>query len=105
MTKFEIIATDVDVKKGTKIEEGITYMQEIQEPCTIASFETLEEAKEMLKNYKCDSKEYSGVLGKMIHIKEVYIEKIEYDDDGEFLNTNGICAYAERTKELNQLLQ
>lgn len=96
MKKFEVKENTIELsyKKRKNIKAGVSLESENQEPITIASCETLEEAQEKLKKLKTDIKEnhYNGTF---YNVTEYYIEENEYDEDGEWLTGGDIYAFSE----------
>ena len=90
MKKYEIIKNSVEVKDIKKYEQGITTKQDNQEPNVEESFDTLEEAKESLKNY---TKEITKMSGCYL-ITEYYIEENVYNEDNEWEAGGDIWEYS-----------
>ena len=82
MRKFEINETKVEVlyKDRFEIKQGITFTYNSSvDSEKVTSFNTLEEAKDALKNYKSTVYDYP----KYYHITEYVIEEYEYDEDSD----------------------
>lgn len=87
--KYEIMKRSIEVayKDRKSIAQGITSEDEWADSELVESFDTLEEAREKLKDYKTSIKELSGSAGKY------YIEYNEYED-GEVTNAGDIYDYS-----------
>lgn len=96
MKKYEIIENSVEVKDIKKYEQGITTKQDNQEPNVEESFDTLEEAKESLKNYTTEITKMSGYY----LITEYYIEENVYNEDNEWVDGGDIWEYSKAHLEV-----
>ena len=102
MKKFELRENSIEVswKNRKTIKEGITTTQDDQSPEIIASFDSLEDAKNELQKYKSNIIELSGGAGKYYLVEEYYIEENIYDEDGEWLEGGDIWEFSKITIEL-----
>lgn len=93
--KYEIMKRSIEVayKDRKSIAQGITSEDEWADSELVESFDTLEEAREKLKDYKTSIKELSGSAGKYYLVEEYYIEYNEYED-GEVTNAGDIYDYS-----------
>lgn len=62
---------------------------------TVATVETLEEAKEVLRNYKCTSRIASTSASKVRICDFYYAAEVEYDEDYEEWEQTGNFEFAE----------
>lgn len=96
MKKYEVKENTIEVnyKNRKNIKAGVSLESENQEPITIASCETLEEAQEELKKLKTDIKEnhYNTTF---YTVTEYYIEENEYDEDGDWVTGGDIYDFSE----------
>lgn len=96
MKKYEVKENTIEVnyKNRKNIKAGVSLESENQEPITIASCETLEEAQEELKKLKTDIIEnhYNGTF---YTVTEYYIEENEYDEDGDWVTGGDIYDFSE----------
>ena len=92
MKKYEIVMKRAEIyyKERAKIKEGCTM--DCQEPETITSFETLEEAKEELKKYQTSIRELSNHGMMYFLIEEYMVVENEYDEDGEWMAGGDVWA-------------
>lgn len=95
MKKFEIIENIREIKTLKDVHEGCTTESTDQYPNTIASFETLEEAREELKKYQSEACYCQGFACGFYKVTEYYIEENEYNDDGEWIGGGDIWDFAE----------
>lgn len=93
--KYEIMKKSIEVgyKDRKSIAQGITSEDEWADSELVERFDTLEEAREKLKDYKTSIKELSGSAGKYYLVEEYYIEYNEYED-GEVTNAGDIYDYS-----------
>ena len=96
MVRYEIIKNtrEISYKKRSEIKEGCTLNQRDQEPEIIKAFDKKEDALNELKSYKSDISKFNGVAGLYYLVTEYYVEKNEYDEDGEFVEDFGILAFS-----------
>lgn len=96
MKKYEVKENTIEVnyKNRKSIKAGVSLESENQEPVTIVSCETLEEAQEELKKLKTDIKEnhYNTTF---YTVTEYYIEENEYDEDGDWVTGGDIYDFSE----------
>ena len=99
MKKFEIVMKRAEIryKERAKIKEGCTMGY--QEPETIKSFDTLEDAKEELKKYQTSIRELSNHGMAYFEIEEYMVEENEYDEDGEWIAGGDIWAITPMQEE------
>lgn len=101
MKKYEVKENTIEVnyKNRKNIKAGVSLESENQEPITIASCETLEEAQEELKKLKTDIIEnhYNGTF---YTVTEYYIEENEYDEDGDWVTGGDIYDFSEMNIEV-----
>lgn len=101
MKKYEVKENTIEVnyKNRKNIKAGVSLESENQEPITIASCETLEEAQEELKKLKTDIIEnhYNGTF---YTVTEYYIEENEYDEDGDWVTGGDIYVFSEMNIEV-----
>ena len=90
MKKYEIIENTREVKHAEDIKEGCTLDQQDQEPVVLESYDTLDEAKEMLKTYDSFAKDMSGYW----LVTEYYIEENDYDEDGEWVSGGDVVEFS-----------
>ena len=86
MKKYEIIKTEKEFtyKERNDIETGCTTYED---PEILASFETLDEAKEALKKYETETWIGSSAhYNSLATIAEYSIQENEYDEDGEWIS-------------------
>ena len=90
MTKYEIVMkrTEISFKDRKNIKEGCT--SDAQDPEQIKSFDTLEEAREVLKKYETSIRKLSNHSLSYYKVEEYMIEENEYDEDGEFISGGDI---------------
>lgn len=102
MTKFEIKENtrEISYENRTEIKAGCTLRQNNQEPIMIKSYDSKEQALEVLKEYKTDIRELSGTAGTYYSITEYYVEENEYDKDGEWVSGGDIWEFSKMTIEL-----
>ena len=95
-TLFEIIKNTTEVKKAMakEIKSGITLEQDNCSPEVIKSFDTLEEAKKALLEYKSSIDELSGSTGKYYSVTEYYVQENIYDDEDEWRDGGDVWEYA-----------
>lgn len=97
ITKFELkkATREIPYKNKKEIVEGCTtnYDGDIW-PVVINSFDTKDEALEELKKYKSEAEYFSAAVS-YYDITEYYVEEIKYDENGEFVDSEGIWAFAE----------
>ena len=81
MKKYEINSREIEVsfKDRFNIKQDITFDYDSVNSENVASFDTLEEAREALKEYKSTVYQYP----KYYFITEYVIEEYEYDEDGD----------------------
>lgn len=81
MKKYEINSREIEVpfKDRFKIKQDITFDYDSVGSENVASFATLEEAKEALKEYKSTVHQYP----RLFLVTEYVIEEYEYDEDGD----------------------
>lgn len=96
MKKYEVKENTIEVnyKNRKSIKAGVSLESENQDPVTIVSCETLEEAQEELKKLKTDIKEnhYNTTF---YTVTEYYIEENEYDEDGDWVTGGDIYDFSE----------
>lgn len=97
MKKYEIVKKSKEItwKDRKEIAEGCTM--DDAEPETIASFETLEEAKKELKKYKTRIYEMGGMVGKLFEVEEYMIVE---SDDWEICD---VCEISKMEIEVNEI--
>lgn len=87
MKKYEINSRKIEVpfKDRFKIKQDITFDYDSVGSENVASFATLEEAREALKEYKSTVYQYP----RLFLVTEYVIEEYEYDEegDGEYKDT------------------
>ena len=66
-------------------------------PELVESFDSKAEALEALKGYKCSVWTTGGILGELLVGREYWVEKSEYDEDGEPLSSDALV-FAERVE-------
>lgn len=89
MTKYEIVKNTLETKGD--YEQGMTYNYEgDQYPEILASYDTLKEAKEALKDYTSEIRDMSGYN----LITEYYIEENAYDEEGEWISGGDVWEFA-----------
>ena len=96
ITKFELknATREIDYKNKKEITEGCTiYHEGVVWGELIKSFDTKDAALEELKKCKSEA-EYCSVGVSFYYITEYYVEENNYDEDGEFVNSEGIWAFA-----------
>ena len=101
MKKFEIVMRRAEIswKNRKSIKEGCTT--DYQEPETIKSFDTLEDAKEELKKYQTSIRELNN--GMTYYLIEEYMgEENEYDEDGEWTAGGDVWAITPMCIEVNE---
>ena len=95
MKKYEVKENTIEVnyKNRKSIKAGVSLESENQDPVTIVSCETLEEAQEELKKLKTDIKEnhYNTTF---YTVTEYYIEENEYDEDGDWVTGGDIYDFS-----------
>lgn len=81
MRKYEINSREIEVafKDRFKIKQDITFDYDSVGSENVASFDTLEEAREALKEYKSTVYQYPHLF----LVTEYVIEEYEYDEDGD----------------------
>ena len=81
MRKFEINKREIEIpfKDRFKIKKDITFSYDSVNSEKVVSFDTLEEAKQALKEYESTVYDYP----KYYFITEYVIEEYEYDEDGD----------------------
>lgn len=81
MKKYEINSRGIEVpfKDRFKIKQDITFDYDSVGSENVASFATLEEAREALKEYKSTVYQYPHLF----LVTEYVIEEYEYDEDGD----------------------
>lgn len=81
MKKYEINSREIEVpfKDRFKIKQDITFDYDSVGSENVASFATLEEAREALKEYKSTVYQYP----RLFLVTEYVIEEYEYDEDGD----------------------
>ena len=81
MKKYEINSREIEVsfKDRFKIKQDITFDYDSVGSENVASFDTLEEAREALKEYKSTVYQYPHLF----LVTEYVIEEYEYDEDGD----------------------
>lgn len=96
MTKYEVKrdSTEVLYKDRKKIKEGIVLESQNQDPETIASFDSIEDAKNELKKYESRIQKLSGGVGSYYRVEEYYIEECTYDEDGEWLGGGDVWEFS-----------
>jgi hypothetical protein len=72
-----------------------------QEPETIKSFDTLEDAKEELKKYQTSIRELNNGMTYFL-IEEYMVEENEYDEDGEWTAGGDVWAITPMYIEINE---
>lgn len=94
MKKFQLKNGSVEIKWKDRfsIKEGIAYDNLVDEEI-IKSFDTLEEAKRALKNYKTSIRELSNTRI-YYSVEEYWIEEVEVDEDDEFIESLGVHAFS-----------
>lgn len=93
MKKIEIYKETVEILKDRKdwtaaeLENAFDNMD--QEPALIGSFETYAEAKAFFDQEKRNCRSYyrQGYVMPLVIFDVLWIEKNEYDDDGDFLRS------------------
>lgn len=102
MKKYEVKKESIEIpyKKRKEIKEGVVTTQDNRYPETIASFDTLEEAKKELAKYDSSIRELSGGAGKYYLVEEYYIEENEYDADNEWISGGDIWDFSKIKIEL-----
>ena len=101
MKKFEIVMKRAEIyyKDRVKIKEGCTM--DYQDPETIKSFDTLEDAKEELKKYQTSIRELNNGMTYFL-IEEYMVEENEYDEDGEWTAGGDVWAITPMYIEINE---
>ena len=101
MKKFEIVMRRAEIswKNRKSIKEGCTM--DYQEPETIKSFDTLEDAKEELKKYQTSIRELNNGMTYFL-IEEYMVEENEYDEDGEWTAGGDVWAITPMYIEINE---
>lgn len=101
MKKYELIERTAEIKDKGAIKPGCTVDVALStpgyddEPITIKSFASLEEAKEELAHYKTSVRKMSGHDGKRYYlVTEYMIEENEYDNDGEWISGGDDWAFS-----------
>lgn len=81
MRKFEINKREIEIpfKDRFKIKKDITFSYDSVNSENVVSFDTLEEAREVLKEYKSTVYDYP----KYYLVTEYVVEEYEYDEDGD----------------------
>lgn len=105
MKKFEIKKNRVEVswKNRRSIAEGIVLNSADQDPEVVRSYDTLEDAKKDLQNYKTKISELSGSAGTYYLVEEHYIEENTYDEDGELIEYGDVLEFSKMIIELVEL--
>lgn len=96
MTKYELKESTMELREreAREIKPGCVYCRDGEEPKTLASFDSKEEALEALKPYKADIREFNTGSGRCYQVTEWYVEEVEYDEDGELLNSPCVWAFS-----------
>lgn len=99
MKKYEIVKKSKEItwKDRKEIAEGCTM--DDAEPETIASFETLEEARKELKKYKARICEMGGMVGKLFEVEEYMIVESDDEDRGIY----DVCEISKMKIEVNEI--
>ena len=103
--KFEIKKSRVEVSRKNRksIAEGIVFNSADQEPEIVRSYDSLEEAKKDLQNYKTKISELSGSAGTYYLVEEHYIEDNTYDEDGELIESGDVLEFSKIIIQLVEL--
>lgn len=91
MKKYELIERTAEFKDKRAIKPGCTVDIALntpgydKDPEILKSFDSLDEAREALKNYESDVRVLSGHDGKRYYlVTEYMVEENDYDDEGEW---------------------
>lgn len=87
--KFEIVKNTCQMKECFEIKEGCTLETDNIEDEVIESFDTLEKAEESLNSYRTSVSAVKGFYGSFYEVEEYQIQKTKYDEDGDFINSEG----------------
>lgn len=100
MKKYEIIERISELRYVDRmdIEEGCTRFEPDQD--LIKSFDSLEEAKEELKKYKTNIREFSAASMRYFEVTEYCVEENEYDEDGELESEGAVWEYSKMKIEV-----
>lgn len=102
MKRFDLMKSTREImfKERFEIKEGCTFDQNNMYPIIIKVFETKKDALDMLKSYKTDIRELNCSAGTYFEVNEYYVEENEYDDDGEFVKSDGVLEFSSIEIEL-----
>lgn len=94
--KYEIIENTRNVKYSNRnqIADGCTLEQDNQFPRIMESFDNKADALEALKKYEGKVYKVLGNTGAYFEVTEYYVEKNEYDEDGEWIGGGDICEFS-----------
>lgn len=95
MKKYEIKRNTAELNKKSEVREGVTIEQDNQDPEVLESFDTIEEARKTLKNYKSSCEKVEGYHAAFYRVTEIYIEENVYDEDDEWIDGGDVWAFAE----------
>lgn len=92
MKKYEIRKSGIEIpwKNRMAIKEGITMTEDNNlESELIASFDSVEDAKEELEKYRSSISKFSSHGMTYYLVEEYYVEENVYDEDGEWIEGGG----------------
>lgn len=94
MKRFEIRMDRTEVRKAQDVKKGCILNDDVMQPETVATFETLTEAREALKNYNSSVAKLRSAYTYYL-VEEYYIAEVEFDEDYEEWTEGDIYDFAE----------
>lgn len=97
MRKFEIVKRTKEIRKSDSFKLRAGVALDCECPETLNNFDVLEDAKNELKKYQSEIKEFSSHGLSFYSVTEYTIEENEYDDDGEWVSGGDVYEFSEMT--------
>lgn len=94
MKRFEIRMDRTEVRKAQDVKKGCILNDDVMQPETVATFETLTEAREALKSYNSSVAKLRSSYTYYL-VEEYYIAEVEYDEDYEEWTEGDIYEFAD----------
>lgn len=104
MKKYEIVKREIEIRNKSTIQPGCTVDIPVammakgrsysEDPETLNSFDSLDEAEEALADFTSDIRELSDAVGRYYLVTEYMIEENEYDDNGEWCGGGDDIAFS-----------
>lgn len=104
MTKYDLVenSREIPARNRDEIRPGCTCEQDDWGDRIVKSFDNKAEALEALKAYRSDVRRENPHGVPYYLVTEYYVEKNDYDEDGDWEGGGDVVAFSEMPKEWRQ---